>query len=177
MSEETKEVKTEKTEKKSTWFNRIWSAVVGAAVAVGAMFGITNEQIATEKAKVETIKTHAVAALEALKSGDVTTATANLQSAVATGKEVVADAKVIAEKVKNADKESVIETAKDKITEAAVKDQVKKVEDATAAYNAENKVAEEVKKAEEKAKKTSKKKTQKTETVAQESTEEAKKTE
>lgn len=148
MSEEIKkeEVKTETTSKKTTWFNRICSAVVGAIVAVGAMFGITNEQIAKEKAKVESVKTKAVAALDALKNGDVTVATAKLQEAVSTGKEVVADAKAIVDKVKESDKSSIVETAKDKVTKAMVSDQVKKVESATAVYNAENKEKTEVKK-------------------------------
>lgn len=147
MSEEIKkeEVKTKTVSKKSTWFNRICSAVVGAIVAVGAMFGITNEQIAKEKEKVESVKTKAVAALDALKNGDVTTATANLQSAIATGKEVVVDAKAIADKVKESDKASIVETAKDKIAKAVVSEQVKKVESATAVYNAKNEIKTEVK--------------------------------
>ena len=154
MSEETKEVKNtteaEKeiskdkavttTTKKTTWWNRVVSAVVGAVVAVGAMFGITSNQVATEKAKVESVKTQATAALDALKAGDVTTATAKLQEAIATGEAVVNDIKGAAEQVKNADKESVIETAKKAATEALVKDQVKKVETAVAAYSADKEV-------------------------------------
>jgi hypothetical protein len=151
MSEEVK--KEAEVSKKSTWWNRIWSAVVGAAIAVGSMFGITSEQISAEKAKVETVQVKASAALEALKVGDVTTATANLKEVVATGKEVVADAKSLAEKVKAADKESVVETAKDAVTKAVVADQVKKVEAAEAAYTAEVKAAEK----DTKAKKSSKK--------------------
>lgn len=136
MSEETKNTTnvTTDTTKKTTWVNRIWSAVIGAAVAVASMFGITSEQIAEEKAKVTSVQSQVKVALEALKSGDVTTATANLQAAVATGKEVIADAKTIADKVKNTDKESIIETAKDQLTKTVVKEQVKKVENATAAY-------------------------------------------
>lgn len=122
--------------KKPSFMTKIWSAIVGAAVAVAGMFGITQDQIATEKAKVESIKTQAVAALEALKAGDVTTATANLKAAVETGKAVVADAKALAENVKASDKKSVVETLKNEVTEAAVKDQVKKVEQAAAAYSA-----------------------------------------
>lgn len=130
---ETKEVK--ETTAKSTWMNRIWSAVVGAAVAVASMFGITSEQIADEKAKVESIKTQVAAALDAIKAGDVTVATANLQAAVATGKEVAADAKTIADKVKNADKNSVIETAKESLIKSTVANQAKKVEQAAASYS------------------------------------------
>lgn len=122
--------------KKPSFMTKIWSAIVGAAVAVAGMFGITQDQIATEKAKVESIKTQATAALEALKAGDVTTATANLKAAVETGKAVVADAKALAENVKASDKKSVVETLKNEVTEAAVKDQVKKVEQAAAAYSA-----------------------------------------
>jgi len=121
---------------KPSFMTKIWSAIVGAAVAVAGMFGITQDQIATEKAKVESIKTQASAALEALKAGDVTTATANLKAAVETGKAVVADAKALAENVKASDKKSVVETLKNEVTEAAVKDQVKKVEQAAAAYSA-----------------------------------------
>ena len=159
MSEEIK--KEAEVSKKSTWWNRIWSAVVGAAIAIGSMFGITSEQISAEKAKVETVQVKASAALEALKAGDVTTATANLKEVVATGKEVVADAKVLAEKVKTADKESVVEAAKDAVTKAVVADQVKKVETAAAVYTEEVKAAqavkEEAKKAPAKAKKSTKK--------------------
>ena len=140
MSEETKKTETTvitgKTGKTS-FMTKIWSAIVGAAVAVAGMFGITNEQISTEKAKVESIKTQAVAALDALKAGDVTTATANLQAAIATGKVVVADVKAVTEKVKAEDKKSVVETLKNEATKIAVKDQVKKVEKATAAYTAD----------------------------------------
>lgn len=150
MSEkETKtETKTETpvtTSKTSSWFSKVWSAIVGAAVGVAAMFGITNDQIATEKAKVQTVKNQVTVALKALQEGDVTTATANLQVAVATGKEIVADAKVIAEKVKEADKTSTVETIKNEITKAGVKDQVKKVEQAKAAYVEETKAATETK--------------------------------
>lgn len=153
MSEETKnttEVKKEATKevakdtatttiKNTTWANRLWSAVVGIAVGVASMFGVTNSQIAQEKAKVTSIKTQVTAALEALKAGDVTVATANLNAAIATGKEVVADAKIIAEQVKAADKQSVIETAKNEIAKTVVANQVKKVETATAAYSADTK--------------------------------------
>ena len=127
------------TVKNTTWANRLWSAVVGIAVGVASMFGVTNSQIAQEKAKVTSIKTQVTAALEALKVGDVTVATANLNAAIATGKEVVADAKAIAEQVKTADKQSVIETAKNEIAKTVVADQVKKVETATAAYSADTK--------------------------------------
>ena len=133
MSDEVKETKTVET-KNTTWLNRIFSAVVGAAIAVGTTLGITNEQMAVEKAKVTSIKTQVVAALDALKAGDVTTATANLKAAAVTGKEAIADAKVIAENVKASDKASIIETAKEQITKVAVANQVKKVEAETKAY-------------------------------------------
>ena len=136
MSDKEKAKDAAPAAKKQSFMTKIWSAIVGAAVAVAGMFGITQDQIATEKAKVESIKTQATAALEALKAGDVTTATANLKAAVETGKAVVADAKAIAENVKASDKKSVVETLKNEVTEAAVKDQVKKVEQAAAAYSA-----------------------------------------
>ena len=174
MSEETKEVKntTEVTKevskdtavttttKKTTWWNRVVSAVVGAVVAVGAMFGITGNQVAAEKAKVESVKTQAIAALDALKAGDVTTATAKLQEAIATGKEVVNDVKAAAEQVKNADKNSVVETAKNAVTETLVKDQVKKVETAVATYSAGTPEVKATKTAEVKAVKVEEKKTE-----------------
>ena len=130
MSEETKTVKT------SSWATKIWSAIVGAAVGIASMFGITSNEIATQKAKVQSVKTQATAALEALKAGDVTTATANLKAVIATGTEIVADAKALSEKVKEADSKSVVEKVKDVATEKLVKDQVKKVETAQKAYSA-----------------------------------------
>ena len=81
------------TTKKQTWLNRIWSAAVGAVVAVGAMFGITQPQIDAQKAKVTEVKTKAASAVEALKAGDTQTAIKQLQ-------EVVGDAKAIAEQAK-----------------------------------------------------------------------------
>ena len=148
MSEETKTT-TETTTPapttttKTSFMTKIWSAVVGAAVAVASMFGITQEQITAEKAKVQSIKTQATAAYEALKDGDTTTAVANLKAAIETGKQAVTDAKALAEKVKEADKKSVIETVKNEVTKVAVKDQVKKVDAAAAAYKADT--AKEVK--------------------------------
>lgn len=134
-------VKEEVTSKKKTWVNRIWSAVVGAVVAVGAMFGVTQPQIEAQKAKVTELKTYAIEALDAIKSGDVTTATEKLKQATATTKEVAEQIKKDVEKVKNADKNSVVETAKNAATEALVKDQVKKVETAGQQYTNEQKPA------------------------------------
>ena len=140
MSEEKKEeVKEVTTNKKTTWLNRIGSAIVGALVAIGSMFGITQEQIAEQKAKVESMKTLASEALTAIKSGDVTVATAKLQEAVATGKEVVASAKEVIEKVKAADAKSVVEQAKNAAAETMVKAEVKKTEEATKKVESEKK--------------------------------------
>ena len=102
---------TATTSKKGTWLNRLFSAVIGAAVAVGAMFGITNEKIAGEKTKVETIQTQAKEALDAIKNGDIKTATTKLTEATAVAKEVVKDVKETAEQVKNADPAEVGKTA------------------------------------------------------------------
>ena len=102
---------TATTSKKGTWLNRLFSAVIGAAVAVGAMFGITNEKIAEEKTKVETIQTQAKEALDALKTGDIQTATTKLTEATAIVKEVAKDVKETAEQVKNADPAEVGKTA------------------------------------------------------------------
>lgn len=154
MSKETKTTETTAVSKKTTWLNRIGSAVIGALIAVGSMFGITSGQISEAKAKTATIQKAAGEALEAIKAGDVTVATAKLQEAVATGKEVVASAKEVVEKVKEADAKSVIETAKKAATETLVKDEAKKVEDTAKAVEetkkAEKKAAKEVKKAEAK---------------------------
>lgn len=127
------------TTKKQTWLNRIWSAAVGAVVAVGAMFGITQPQIEAQKAKVVEVKTKATEALDALKKGDVQTATAKLQEATAATKEVAEQVKKDFEKIKEADKGSVVENAKKTATEALVKDQVKKVETNSAAYQNDQK--------------------------------------
>lgn len=134
------------TTKKQTWLNRVWSAVVGAAVAVGAMFGITQPQIDAQKAKVVEIKTYASEALEALRNGDVKTATTKLQEATAVTKEVAKQIKKDVNKIKEANKESVVETAKTAITETLVKDQVKKAEITNTQYTVDPKV--EVKKTE-----------------------------
>lgn len=136
-TEETKNTETT-TNTKQTWLNRIWSAVVGAAVAVGAMFGVTQPQIEAQKAKVTEVKNYATEALEAIKKGDVQTATAKLQEATAATKEVAEQIKKDVEKVKEADKKSVVETAKNAVTEALVKDQVKRTEAATATYKDTN---------------------------------------
>lgn len=153
MSEETKNATetttTITTTTKKTWLNRICAAVVGLVVGVLGTFGITTDQIKTEKAKITTVKEQVTTALEALKAGDVTTATANLQEALTATNEIVADAKTIAEQVKNNDKESVIETAKNEAVKTIVADQAKKVEAAAAAYT-ENAVKN-VEKAAEKA--------------------------
>ena len=144
-AEKTEEVVVTST-KKQTWLNRVWSAVVGAAVAVGAMFGITQPQIDAQKAKVVEIKTYASEALEALRNGDVKTATTKLQEATAVTKEVAEQIKKDVNKIKEANKESVVETAKTAITETLVKDQVKKAETTNTQYAVEPKV--EVKKTE-----------------------------
>ena len=41
-------VKAPARSKKATWWNRIWSAIVGAVLAVAAMFGITIGSVAAE---------------------------------------------------------------------------------------------------------------------------------
>ena len=137
-TEETKITEEVTTNKKTTWLSRIWSAAVGAVVAVGAMFGITQPQIEAQKAKVTEVKNYATEALEAIKKGDVQTATAKLQEATAATKEVAEQIKKDVEKVKQADKKSVVETAKNAVTEALVKDQVKRTEAATAVYKDTN---------------------------------------
>lgn len=99
--------------KKATWWNRIWSAIVGAIVAIGAMFGITTDQVKEQVAKTEQVKVLAAEALTALKSGDIKTATAKLKEAGEVGKDV-------AEETKN-----MIDTVKDKLEEAKAKSDAK----------------------------------------------------
>lgn len=121
--EKTKNVIT--TTKGKTWWNRIWSAVVGAVVAVGAMFGITNDQIAEQKEKVEEVKALANEALEAIKKGDVADAKAALELAAESGKEVIKESKKIVDNVKNADSKEVKETIKESLKKS-VTEEVKK---------------------------------------------------
>lgn len=146
MSTEAKEVKETETKettttvtKKQTWWNRIWSAIVGAILAVGAMFGITTDQIAEEKAKVETVQAQAKEALDAIKAGDLTTAQAKLTEATTIVKDVVKDAKEtvknVTEAAKEADKKEVGKTAIKGALEGAIKGDIKKVEAATKMYS------------------------------------------
>lgn len=129
------------TTKKATWWNRIWSAIVGALIAVGSMFGITTEQVAEQKAKTEEVRKLAGEALELAKAGKLDDAKATLEKAVETGKEVVADAKEVVDNVKNADKEAVKETVKksliETVKETITKSDVKKAEQAAAQYTDE----------------------------------------
>lgn len=104
-------VKAPARSKKATWWNRIWSAIVGAVLAVASMFGITTEQINEQKAKTEEVKNLAGEALEAIKKGDVATAKAALELAAETGKQVVEDAKQVVNNVKEAKAEDVAKTA------------------------------------------------------------------
>ena len=97
--------------KKATWWNRIWSAIVGAALAVASMFGITTAQIDEQKAKTEEVKDLAGEALEAIKKGDVATAKAALELAAETGKQVVEEAKQVVDNVKEAKAEDIAKTA------------------------------------------------------------------
>jgi hypothetical protein len=104
-------VKAPARSKKATWWNRIWSAIVGAIVAVGAMFGITEPQIAEQKAKVEEIKTIATETLENIKAGKIEDAKAGLELIIESGKEVAEQAKTdvetVTEKVKSTPAEDI----------------------------------------------------------------------
>ena len=135
---ETKESETKVVTKKQTWLNRIWSAIVGAIIAVGAMFGITTDKVAEEKAKVETVQTQAKEALEAIKAGDITTATQKLTEATTAVKEVVNGVKEAAanvkEQAKDTDKKEIGKTAIKGAIENLVKNNVKNAEAATKAY-------------------------------------------
>jgi hypothetical protein len=96
-------VKEEVTTKKGTWLNRVCSAVVGAVVAVGAMFGITQPKIDAQKAK-------AAQAIEQIKKGDVNGATKTLQEIAG---QVKQDVETVKTAVKDADKGEVAKTAVD----------------------------------------------------------------
>jgi hypothetical protein len=97
--------------KKATWWNRIWSAIVGAVVAVAAMFGITEPKIAEQKAKVEEVKNIAAETLENIKAGKIEDAKAGLELIIESGKEVTEQAKTdvetVTEKVKNTPAEDI----------------------------------------------------------------------
>lgn len=114
-------VKAPARSKKATWWNRIWSAIVGAILAVASMFGITTVQIDEQKAKTKEVKATVSAAIEDIKAGKVAEAKAKLESAVATTKEVVAEAKEIVEKGKNANIKEVKEKAVEGATQALKK--------------------------------------------------------
>lgn len=83
----------EVTTKKQTWLNRIYSAVVGAILAIGAMFGISQPQLNAQKAKVTEVKTKAATAIEALKCGDTQMALTLLQETIGNTKEITEQAK------------------------------------------------------------------------------------
>ena len=107
--------------KKATWWNRIWSAIVGAILAVAAMFGITTDQVAEQKENVKQVKTLASEALESIKKGDVATAQAKLNEAQEVGKEVVSKTKEAIETIKKTDKKEVVEKVKNALTSANTK--------------------------------------------------------
>ena len=93
-------VKEEVTTKKSTWLNRIYSAAVGAIVAVGAMFGITQPKIDAQKAK-------ATQALEEIKKGDIQAAQKTLQEIAG---QVKKDVETVKEAGKNVTVNDVVTT-------------------------------------------------------------------
>lgn len=150
MSEENKEVKTVETaSKKSTWLNRIWSAVVGLAVGVAGMFGISQDQIKAERAKVELMKVAVTDAIYNLQQGDVKAATINLKEVAATTQKVAADIKEAAEKAKS-NKQNIVEKAKEAIVKEVVKQEVKEAEKSIEPQKTETvKTTEATKKSEE----------------------------
>lgn len=95
------------------WFKKLWSAIVGAAVAVAAMFGITSEQVKEQTARAELVKLYAQDALYSLQQGDVKTAIDKLKTATEAGKEIAVEAKKVIDTVKSAKKDEVIDTAVD----------------------------------------------------------------
>ena len=107
--------------KKATWWNRIWSAIVGAVMAVAAMFGITTDQVAEQKAKVTEMKAVATEALQNIKDGKIQDGIAGLQLIVEEGKTMGEQVKKTVETVK----EKVKETPAENIAAEAVKGAVK----------------------------------------------------
>ena len=107
--------------KKATWWNRIWSAIVGAVMAVAAMFGITTDQVAEQKAKVTEVKTMAAEALQNIKDGKIQDGIAGLQLIVEEGKTMGEQVKKDVETVK----EKVKETPAENIAAEAIKGAVK----------------------------------------------------
>jgi hypothetical protein len=114
-------IQTPAVTKKATWWNRIWSAILGAVLAVAAMFGVNTEQIKEQKAKTEEVKTLAGEALAAFKAGDTKTGMEKLNAVQTVGKEVVKNTKEMVETVKNADKKTVVENIKTALTSANTK--------------------------------------------------------
>ena len=95
------------------WLNRVWAAIVGAAVAVGAMFGITSEQVKEQTARAELVKLYSADALYSLQHGDVKTAIDKLKTATEAGKEIAVEAKKVIDTAKTTKKDKVIDTAVD----------------------------------------------------------------
>ena len=95
------------------WFKKLWAAIVGAAVAVAAMFGITSEQVKEQTARAELVKLYAQDALYSLQQGDVKTAMDKLKTATEAGKEIAVEAKKVIDTAKSAKKDEVIDTAVD----------------------------------------------------------------
>ena len=114
-------VKAPARSKKATWWNRIWSAIVGAVLAVASMFGITTAQINEQKAKTEEVKATVSAAIEDIKAGKVAEAKAKLESTITTTKEVVAEAKQVVDNMKNADSKEVTKKAVEGATQTLKK--------------------------------------------------------
>lgn len=114
-------IQTPAVTKKATWWNRFWSAFLGAVLAVAAMFGVNTEQIKEQKAKTEEVKTLAGEALAAFKAGDTKTGMEKLNAVQTVGKEVVKNTKEMVETVKNADKKTVVENIKTALTSANTK--------------------------------------------------------
>lgn len=113
VAEKAKETVTKviETTKGKTWWNRIWSAIVGAVLAVLSMFGITNDKVAEQKEMVKQVQAYASEALVDIKAGNLSAAAEKLDKANAIGKEVKEEVKEVVENVKNADKEAVKDAA------------------------------------------------------------------
>jgi uncharacterized phage infection (PIP) family protein YhgE len=112
-----------KPSKKQTWWNRIWSAIVGAIVAVAAMLGITTEEVNEQKARVQKITVCVTEAKEALSKGDIASAKAKVEEAITISKEIAGDVKQVKE---NADK--LIETVKTEVEKKAAEAAEKKAD-------------------------------------------------
>lgn len=105
--------------KKATWWNRIWSAIVGAILAILSMFGITNEKIAKLEQDKNDLKNLATEIATSIKDGKIEDAKAAADLIIEKFNEKKQEVKEVVENIKNTDKEAIkdaaIQGAKEKL--------------------------------------------------------------